>query len=244
MNYKDYHIILASNSPRRKELLRGLDIAFDVRVLPNIAETYPNTIAPSDVAAYISSEKADAYKDTITDNELVITADTVVIVDNEILGKPHNNAEAKQMLHKISGRQHQVVTAVCLTTTKKQRCFSVSTNVTFKQLTEEEVNYYVETYRPLDKAGGNPTLYAYVSDVNYWNDVLGLTAEVYKLVATKDGYYDVYEWGNDKPVGKTYLKEGDTWKIGETTNFRTRKDGTEIQNRYTKKWLRQEQFRI
>ena len=69
------------------------------------------------------------------------------------------------------------------------------------------------------------------------DDVLGLTAEVYKLVATKDGYYDVYEWGNDKPVGKTYLKEGDTWKIGETTNFRTRKDGTEIQNRYTKKWL-------
>ena len=90
---------------------------------------------------------------------------------------------------------------------------------------------------PIGLAGGNPTLYAYVSDVNYWNDVLGLTAEVYKLVATKDGYYDVYEWGNDKPVGKTYLKEGDTWKIGETTNFRTRKDGTEIQNRYTKKWL-------
>ena len=97
---------------------------------------------------------------------------------------------------------------------------------------------------PIGLAGGNPTLYAYVSDVNYWNDVLGLTAEVYKLVATKDGYYDVYEWGNDKPVGKTYLKEGDTWKIGETTNFRTKKDGTEIQNRYTKKWLRQEQFRI
>ena len=97
---------------------------------------------------------------------------------------------------------------------------------------------------PIGLAGDNPTLYAYVSDVNYWNDVLGLTAEVYKLVATKDGYYDVYEWGNDKPVGKTYLKEGDTWKIGETTNFRTRKDGTEIQNRYTKKWLRQEQFRI
>ena len=97
---------------------------------------------------------------------------------------------------------------------------------------------------PIGLAGNNPTLYAYVSDVNYWNDVLGLTAEVYKLVATKDGYYDVYEWGNDKPMGKTHLKKGDTWKIGETTNFRTKKDGTEIQNRYTKKWLRQEQFRI
>ena len=90
---------------------------------------------------------------------------------------------------------------------------------------------------PIGLAGDNPTLYAYVSDVNYWNDVLGLTAEVYKLVATKDGYYDVYEWGNDKPVGKTHLKKGDTWKIGETTNFRTKKDGTKVQNRYTKKWL-------
>ena len=92
---------------------------------------------------------------------------------------------------------------------------------------------------PIGLMGENPTLYAYVSDINSLTDLLGLTAEVYKLVATKDGYYDVYEWGNDKPVGKTYLKKGDTWKIGETTNFRTRKNGTEIQNRYTRKWLRQ-----
>ena len=97
---------------------------------------------------------------------------------------------------------------------------------------------------PIGLMGENPTLYAYVSDINSLTDLLGLTAEAYKLVATKDGYYDVYEWGNDKPMGKTHLKKGDTWKIGETTNFRTKKDGTEIQNRYTKKWLRQEQFRI
>ena len=88
MSYKDYHIILASNSPRRRELLRGLDIAFDVRVQPDIAETYPETTAPADVAGYISREKADAYKDTIAENELVITADTVVIVENEILKPP------------------------------------------------------------------------------------------------------------------------------------------------------------
>ena len=94
MSYKDYHIILASNSPRRRELLRGLDIAFDVRVQPDIAETYPETTAPAYVAGYISREKADAYKDTIAENELVITADTVVIVENEILGKPHDDAEA------------------------------------------------------------------------------------------------------------------------------------------------------
>lgn len=168
MSYKDYHIILASNSPRRRELLRGLDIAFDVRVQPDIAETYPETTAPAYVAGYISREKADAYKDTIAENELVITADTVVIVENEILGKPHDDAEAKQMLHKISGRKHQVVTGVCLTTTEKQRCFSVSTDVTFKNLKEEEIDYYIETYRPLDKAG------AY--GIQEWIGYIGVTA--------------------------------------------------------------------
>ena len=168
MSFKDYHIILASNSPRRKELLRGLDIAFDVRVQPDIAEDYPADTAPAEVAAYISREKANAYKDTIAENELVITADTVVIVGNEILGKPNDDAEAKEMLHKISGRKHQVVTGVCLTTTEKQRCFSVSTDVTFKNLKEEEIDYYIETYSPLDKAG------AY--GIQEWIGYIGVTA--------------------------------------------------------------------
>lgn len=168
MSFKDYHIILASNSPRRKELLRGLDIAFDVRVQPDIAEDYPADTVPADVAAYISREKANAYKDTIAENELIITADTVVIVGNEILGKPHDDAEAKEMLHKISGRKHQVVTGVCLTTMEKQRCFSVSTDVTFKNLKEEEIDYYIETYSPLDKAG------AY--GIQEWIGYIGVTA--------------------------------------------------------------------
>lgn len=168
MSFKDYHIILASNSPRRKELLRGLDIAFDVRVQPDIAETYPESAAPADVAGYISREKANAYKDTITEHELIITADTVVIVGNEILGKPANNDEAKEMLRKISGRKHQVVTGVCLTTTEKQHCFSVSTDVTFKNLTDKEIEYYVETYSPLDKAG------AY--GIQEWIGYVGVTA--------------------------------------------------------------------
>ena len=168
MSFKDYHIILASNSPRREELLRGLDIAFDVRVQPDIAEDYPADTAPADVSVYISREKANAYKDTIAENELIITADTVVIVGNEILGKPHDDAEAKEMLHKISGRKHQVVTGVCLTTTEKQRCFSVSTDVTFKNLKEEEIDYYIETYSPLDKAG------AY--GIQEWIGYIGVTA--------------------------------------------------------------------
>lgn len=168
MSFKDYHIILASNSPRRKELLHGLDIAFDVRVQPDIVETYPESAAPADVAGYISREKANAYKDTITEHELIITADTVVIVGNEILGKPANDDEAKEMLRKISGRKHQVVTGVCLTTTEKQHCFSVSTDVTFKNLTEKEIEYYVETYSPLDKAG------AY--GIQEWIGYVGVTA--------------------------------------------------------------------
>ena len=153
MNIKDYHIILASNSPRRRELLRGLDLAFDVRVLPDIAENFPETIEPKDVAEYISKVKANAYLDTITEKELVLTADTVVIIDREILGKPHDEEQAKAMLHKISGRKHQVVTGVCLTTKERQHSFSVSTDVTFKELSDAEINYYVETYEPFDKAG-------------------------------------------------------------------------------------------
>lgn len=153
MNIKDYHIILASNSPRRRELLRGLDLAFDVRVLPDIAENFPETIEPKDVAEYISKVKANAYLDTITEKELVLTADTVVIIDREILGKPHDAEQAKAILHKISGRKHQVVTGVCLTTKERQHSFSVSTDVTFKELSDAEINYYVETYEPFDKAG-------------------------------------------------------------------------------------------
>ena len=144
---------MASNSPRRRELLRGLDLAFDVRVLPDIAENFPETIEPKDVAEYISKVKANAYLDTITEKELVLTADTVVIIDREILGKPHDAGQAKAMLHKISGRKHQVVTGVCLTTKERQHSFSVSTDVTFKELSDAEINYYVETYEPFDKAG-------------------------------------------------------------------------------------------
>lgn len=153
MSFRDYHIILASNSPRRKELLAGLDIDFDVKVLPNIAEDFPKDIPASDVARYISMEKAFAYKNLIKETDLVITADTVVIVGEEILGKPIDAADAKRMLTTISGKKHQVVTGVCFTTTQFQHSFKVSTDVTFKELSEEEMDYYIKTYKPYDKAG-------------------------------------------------------------------------------------------
>ena len=153
MEKMDKKIILASNSPRRRELLAGLDLDFEVKVIKGIDESYPETLAPEKVAQYIAAKKADAYVPAIHEDDLVITADTVVIVDNDILGKPHDESEAKAMLRRISGRSHQVVTGVCLVTKDKRREFSVSTDVTFRSLSESEIDYYDSHYRPFDKAG-------------------------------------------------------------------------------------------
>lgn len=149
----NFKIILASNSPRRRELLAGLGLDFEVRVLPDIDESYPETLAALDTAEYIAAKKADAYRSAMAPDELIITADTVVIVGDEVLGKPANDSEARDMLLKISGRTHQVVTGVCLTTQQQSSRFSVRTDVTFKPLTEAEIQYYIEKYKPFDKAG-------------------------------------------------------------------------------------------
>lgn len=146
-------IVLASNSPRRKELLAGLDIPFKVRVLDNIDESYPETLPTKEIAGYISKKKADAYRQTMADDELIITADTIVVLGQEVMGKPKDDEEARRMLRELSGKTHQVITGVCLTTKDKQSNFSVETDVTFKTLSEEEIDYYVTHYRPLDKAG-------------------------------------------------------------------------------------------
>lgn len=146
-------IVLASNSPRRKELLAGLDIPFEVRVLDDIDESYPETLPTKKIAGYISKKKADAYRQTMADDELIITADTIVVLGQEVMGKPKDDEEARRMLRELSGKTHQVITGVCLTTKDKQSNFSVETDVTFKTLSEEEIDYYVAHYRPLDKAG-------------------------------------------------------------------------------------------
>ena len=148
-----YKLILASNSPRRKELLAGLGVPFEVRVLQDIDEHYPESLPVNEVARYIAKEKADAYRRIVAPDELIITADTVVIVGDEILGKPMDEADAVRMLKLLSGRTHQVTTGVCLLTAEKERCFDVTTDVTFKALTDEEIHYYVNRYRPFDKAG-------------------------------------------------------------------------------------------
>lgn len=148
-----YHIILASNSPRRRELLAGLGLDFEVRVLQGVDEDYPATLPVDEVAEYIAAEKAAAYRSAMGPDELIVTADTVVICDGSVLGKPVDAEDACRMLRQLSGKTHHVVTGVCLTTREAQRRFSVRTEVTFKALTEQEISYYVETYRPLDKAG-------------------------------------------------------------------------------------------
>lgn len=153
MNKTKFHIILASNSPRRRELLAGLDVDFEVKVLPGVVENFPVELPTGEVASYIAGEKAEAYKDLLSEDDLVITADTVVIVDETVLGKPHDEDDARRMLHTLSNKTHQVVTGVCLTTRSCQHSFSVSTSVTFKELTEQEIDYYIARYQPFDKAG-------------------------------------------------------------------------------------------
>lgn len=146
-------VVLASQSPRRRELLAGLGIPFEVRVIEDIDEHFPEQLPASETALYIAKRKAEAYRGQMADDELIITADTVVIVGDEILGKPADEADALRMLRLLSGRTHQVTTGVCLMTTKMQRSFDVTTDVTFKTLTDEEIMYYVNRYKPFDKAG-------------------------------------------------------------------------------------------
>ena len=148
-----YNIILASNSPRRKELLAGLDVQFEVRVIPGIDESYPEILPTMEIAEYIAQKKAKAYRETMADDELIITADTIVVLDDKVLGKPKDAEEARCMLHALSGKTHQVVTGVVLTTKELQKHFSVVSNVTFKTLSDNEIDYYVDTYKPMDKAG-------------------------------------------------------------------------------------------
>lgn len=146
-------LILSSNSPRRKELLSLIDIPFQVRIINDIDESYSSELPLNEVAEFISQKKALAYVPGIQEDEVVLTADTVVILDNMILGKPKNEDDALQMLRSLSGKTHQVITGVTLTSLTKQRSFSVTTDVTFRELSDEEINYYVDTYKPLDKAG-------------------------------------------------------------------------------------------
>ena len=173
-------LILASNSPRRHELLKGLDLEFEVRVKRGVGERYPADMPAENVPEFISREKAAAYD--IADDEILLTADTVVILGGEIMGKPKDAEAAKAMLHGLSGHTHHVVTGVCVKTNSKMESFSDITAVTFKHLTDEEIDYYVDHYKPFDKAGayGIQEWIGYVGvthiDGSFYN-VMGLPVE-------------------------------------------------------------------
>lgn len=145
-------LILGSKSPRRKELLSQITFNLEIRI-QEVDEIYEPSISESKVPEYLAELKAKALLSTIQENEIIITADTIVILENTILGKPNSLEDAKSMLQKLSGRKHTVITGCCITDLKKQKSFSVSTNVYFKDLTTEMIDFYVDTFQPLDKAG-------------------------------------------------------------------------------------------
>ena len=153
LNLSGRRIILASNSPRRRELLAGLGIDFTVDTQSSFEESPEPGVDPARVPMDMSVGKSHVFHRELDGDEILITADTVVIVSGEVLGKPHSRNEAVEMLEKLSGRSHQVVTAVTIRSRDAERSFSVSTDVVFHVLPKENINYYVDTYKPYDKAG-------------------------------------------------------------------------------------------
>jgi len=151
-NLDKYNIILASQSPRREELLRGLNIPFEVKVI-EVDETYPEGIFGVDIPTYLAEKKANAFSKLMKDDTMLITADTIVWHEGQVLGKPVNKANATAMLNALSGKTHQVITGVCIATLKKRKVFSVISDVRFAKLHPKEIEYYLENYKPYDKAG-------------------------------------------------------------------------------------------
>jgi len=150
---KDYRIILASASPRRHQLLKGLGFNFEVMV-SETEETYPDSLKAEEIALYLASLKAKPFNpDEFGPKTLIITADTIVWLNGQIIGKPKDKADAVRMLKQLSGHTHEVFTGVCLKTNKKTQCFYSCSKVTFRQLSDDEIVWYVERYKPMDKAG-------------------------------------------------------------------------------------------
>jgi len=147
-----HRLILASSSPRRQQMLQELGLKFDI-VIKEYSETFPEGLDGKSIAEYISHQKAISFREGLADNDIVIAADTIVWCNNKVLGKPRDFHDAENMLREISGNTHEVITGVTLLSPVKEKTFSVSTRVTFDTLTDEEINYYIEEFRPYDKAG-------------------------------------------------------------------------------------------
>lgn len=152
-NLSGYNIILASNSPRRRELLKGLGIGFTVRTLPDTDESYPSGLDGREIAMHIARSKADAFRPLIKPDDLVITADTIVYIDGSVFGKPSDREDAIRMLKTLSGSVHKVFSGVCITGLEFQHGFVAETDVCFAPLSDNDICWYVNEYNPIDKAG-------------------------------------------------------------------------------------------
>ena len=153
LNNLPYNIILGSQSPRRQELLHGLDVNFTVNVIAGLEENYPATLQGEEIPMFLAQQKAEAYLNSLTPHDMLITADTIVWLDGVVYGKPKDEADAKKMLRALSGKTHDVITGVCVTTTERQETFAAVSKVTFASFSDDEIDYYIEKYRPMDKAG-------------------------------------------------------------------------------------------
>ena len=187
-NLEKYDVVLGSNSPRRRELLNDMGVNFRVEAIKGIDETYPACLPVEDIPVYLSRIKADGHPLKL--GELLITADTVVVLDDTVLGKPEGDADAHRMLRALSGRAHRVISGVCVSTLERRESFSDTSIVRFAELTDDEIDYYIKHYRPLDKAGaygiqewiGNIGITGI--DGDFYN-VMGLpTRKLYQLLKT------------------------------------------------------------
>lgn len=149
---KNYHIILASGSPRRQEIFKTLGLDFEIR-LKQIVEDYPPRLKHFEISDYLAQLKTLPFKDELKDNDILITSDTIVWHNNQALGKPKNETDAFNIIKSLSNATHEVITSVCFTTKTFEKTLNAITKVTFKNLTDEEINYYINTCKPFDKAG-------------------------------------------------------------------------------------------
>ena len=150
--FKDYTIILASGSPRRQQILKDLGLDFIVKT-KDIEEIYPKYLHGKEITNFLAELKAKAFADKLKENDILITADTIVRFNGKVLGKPKDLEDAKAMLNELSGNAHEVITSICIKTIDKKIMINATTDVYFKKLTTDEIDYYVDTFKPLDKAG-------------------------------------------------------------------------------------------
>lgn len=179
---KQHRVILASGSPRRHELLAGLDISFEIDNTSEVDESYDPGMPVHEIAQFIAGQKSHGFHRELKENEILITADTIVSIENQVLGKPKDHADALKMLRTLSNKTHIVYTGVCIRTTKEERSFMAATGVTFREITDREIKYYVDNYKPYDKAGayGVQEWIGYIAitkiDGSYYN-VMGLPVQ-------------------------------------------------------------------